>query len=723
MTRRDFIESSISLAGAAASAPTPAVAAPDPSQWWLRPMRLFHPNMRESELRGFDTARFVASCAATNAGGIVVSAGGIVAFYPSKVPYHYVSPLFNGRDFLKEVTTQLHAAGMRSIARVDFSKARSDLLRDHPDWFARKPDGSPQTAGKYFSVCPNSPYVGEAFAIPVIREILKGYDVDGFHLNAGGFPGHCYCSKCQEKYEARFGAKLPSRIDWNDPVSKQLVSWRYESSAECMALLQKEMQAVRKDVFWTGELAGLDNPNWARDKALDIVRLSRSFSSLMSTVDNAAPDPDLRWVSGMTASYDRSVGDRPPIINLKVSMRSAGWTHASMPPAEYAQCAWQAIAHGAGLKMPTFGLPGNIEDERNMAVIAETLGVLKTHAWVYEDARPAAPVAMVWSQPTLELYGQGDAKARYADCVYGFYAALMENHIPAVMVSDEALTSGKLAGFRAVVLPNLACMSDAQAQSITEFVRSGGALIASHETSLYDAAGNKRTQLALADVLGATYDAASPTTAARNGYMCRLQPHPMTAWMRDTSVLAFAGRITPVRLVGGSAAPLVYGYTASLVDPEEIENPVRTDVPLLITNTFSAGKAVFLPCDLDRFYFRGRLDDARRLLGSAVAWALGDGLPLATNSPSEVGVALSEKPGFTFVHLINTIGGRPLGEVVTARDLEFDVRIAANVKNVRTLRGRATLAFEARDGRVRFTVPTLNAYEVVVIESAAARPR
>ena len=340
--------------------------------------------------------------------------------------------------FLKEVTAQLHTAGMRSIARVDFSEARADLFRDHPDWFARHPDGSPRTAGKYYDVCPNSPYLGEGFAFPVIREILKSYDVDGFHLNAGGFPGHCYCANCQEQYEARFGAKLPLRIDWKDPASKQLVAWRYDTSAECFARLQKEMETIRKDVFWTGELAGLDNPTWARDKALDIVRLSRSFSSLMSTMDNAAPYPDLRWVSGMTASYARSVGERPPIINLKVSMRAAGWTHASMPPAEYAQCAWQAIAHGAGLKMPTFGLPGNIEDERNMAVIAETLGVLKKHAWVYEDARPVAPVALVWSQPTLELYGQDDARARYADCVYGFHAALTENHIPTVVVSDEA---------------------------------------------------------------------------------------------------------------------------------------------------------------------------------------------------------------------------------------------------------------------------------------------
>jgi hypothetical protein len=696
----------------------PASAAPDPVPWWHRPVRLFHPNMRESELGGFDAGRFVGSCAATNADGIVVNAGGIVAFYPSQVPYHYVSPLLNGHDFLKEVTAQLHAARMRSIARVDFSKARADLFSVHPDWFARNPDGSARTAGAYYEVCPNSPYLGEGFAFPVIREILKGYEVDGFHLNAGGFPGHCCCSKCQEKYQARFGAKLPLRIDWKDPASKQLVSWRYESSAECLALLQKEMQAIRKDVFWTGELAGLDNPTWARDKALDIAGLSRCFSSLMCTIDNAEPDPDLRWVSGMTASYARSVGGRPSIINLKVSMRAAGWTHASMPPAEYAQCAWQAIAHGAGLKMPTFGLPGNIDDERNMAVIAETLGVLKKHAWVYEDARPAAPVALVWSQPTLELYGQDDAKARYADCVHGFYAALMENHIPTVVVSDEALNPGNLAGFRGVVLPNLACMSDGQAHTIAEFVRGGGALIASHETSLYDAAGDRRTKLALAEVLGAEYAPDPPVTPVKNAYLCRRQPHPMTAWMRDTSVLPFSGRITPVRLAGGAVAPLVYGYTARAVDPEEMQNPIRTAVPMLIANTFSAGKAVYLPCDVDRFYFRSRVDDARRLLGSAVAWALGDGLPLSTNAPSEVGVALSEKPGFTFVHLINTIGGRPLGEVVTVRDLEFHLRMGSKVKSVRTLRGGAMLAFEARDGRVRFTVPVFSAYEVVVIESA-----
>jgi hypothetical protein len=130
VTRRDFIGSGISLAGAASSAPMPAGAAPDPSRWWLSPVRLFHPNMRESELRGFDTGRFVGSCAATNAGGIVVNAGGIVAFYPSKVPYHYVSPLLNGHDFLKEVTTQLHAAGIKNVHTLRGGAALAFEARD-----------------------------------------------------------------------------------------------------------------------------------------------------------------------------------------------------------------------------------------------------------------------------------------------------------------------------------------------------------------------------------------------------------------------------------------------------------------------------------------------------------------------------------------------------------------------------------------------------------------
>jgi uncharacterized lipoprotein YddW (UPF0748 family) len=120
-----------------------------------------------------DVRRFVRDCAATNANGIVISAGVVYAFYPSRVRYHYVSPAPEGRDCLKEVVEHGRPAGLRVIARVDFSKGHEKAFRDHPDWFARRPDGSVMRNGAYYRPCQNSPYSGAEFAVSVVREILR----------------------------------------------------------------------------------------------------------------------------------------------------------------------------------------------------------------------------------------------------------------------------------------------------------------------------------------------------------------------------------------------------------------------------------------------------------------------------------------------------------------------------------------------------------------------
>ena len=154
------------------------------------------------------------------------AAAGIYAFYPSKVKYHYVSPHLKNRDFLREVTDRGHAASLRIIARVDFSKAREEVFRDHPDWFARSAAGEPVRFSSYYRACPNSPYTGAGFAVPVIQEILRDYSVDGFHVNAGGFNGYCYCDRCRESFQSQSGADLPQRPDWSSPVWKRFIAWR-----------------------------------------------------------------------------------------------------------------------------------------------------------------------------------------------------------------------------------------------------------------------------------------------------------------------------------------------------------------------------------------------------------------------------------------------------------------------------------------------------------------
>ena len=241
MTRRFFLASSGAAAGLSGAAPEP--------EWWLKPVRLFHPNMRERDVRGMDVRRFIADCAATNADGVVISAGGAYAFYPSRVPYHYVSPALEGLDFVREAVEHGRAAGLRIIARVDFSKAREEVFRDHPGWISRRADGAAGRSGRFYRPCPNSPYAGSEFAVPVIREILRNYPVDGFHINSGGFQGYCYCENCRERYRARFNADLPAKPDWNDPELRRFLEWRYDSTTQNFNMLQQAMRQERSRRF------------------------------------------------------------------------------------------------------------------------------------------------------------------------------------------------------------------------------------------------------------------------------------------------------------------------------------------------------------------------------------------------------------------------------------------------------------------------------------------
>lgn len=711
MTRRGFF-----VTGAGA-----ALAGPQAGQkpWWQRPVRMFHPNMREADVPGLDTRRFIERCAALNADSVVVSAGGIYAFYPSKIRYHYVSQKLNGRDFLKDAVEHGHAAGLRIIARVDFSKAREEVFRDHPDWFSRRADGAPSRSGSFYQSCPHSPFANEEFAFPVVRELLRNYALDGFHLNAGGFPGYCYCGFCKQAYRERFGADLPVRADWDSGDWKRFLAWRYDVSAAHFARLHQAMLEVRKDVFWTGELAGLDEPSWMRNRAYDIVRLAKSCSALMSTIDNAEPGEDFRWVSGMTASYARSVGGHPPIINLKAHIRDGGWPRTSMPAAEYAMTAWQAIAHGAGLKTPIFGVPGAGEDERNLKAISDAFGVLKNHAWVYEDVEPVAPVALVWSHRTLEAYGKDDPGTSYVQGVHGMYSALVESHIPCVVLGDHHLTEKGLTGFRALALPNCACLSDEQCRAVASFVRNGGGLLATFETSLYDERGMRRPRLGLEEILRAGLDLSAklPAEAPRGAYFCRKQAHESIRWMTGTEIVPFGGRIRAVSAAAGAATPLVYGYHGNAGIPEEVDNPIRTEWPLLVTSAAGRGRVAYLPGDADRFYHRNHFPDTRQLLAGAALWVLADRPMLRTGAPAGVGIAISEKPGHRFIHFVNTTGRAPLDEVAPLDNLAVSVEAAGRVQVVRTLLGAKPIEFRQTAGSLQFTLPRLEAYEVAVIRT------
>src|SRR2546428_3115298 len=107
--------------------------------WWMKePIRWVQTNLRETDA-ALNPRQFVDQIADFDANVLLMTMGGISAFYPSKVQYHYVSPYMPvGRDTFGEVLREAHKRGIRIVGRFDFSKAHKDAFDAHPEWFFKK---------------------------------------------------------------------------------------------------------------------------------------------------------------------------------------------------------------------------------------------------------------------------------------------------------------------------------------------------------------------------------------------------------------------------------------------------------------------------------------------------------------------------------------------------------------------------------------------------------
>ena len=75
--------------------------------------------------------------------------------------------------------------------------------------------------------------------------------------------------------------------------------------------------------------------------------------------------------------------------------------------------------------------------------------------------------------------------------------------MPFEMVHDGCSMRTTWTSSRLLILPNIAALSTAQCAQLREYVRRGGSIVATHETSLYDEWGVRRADFGLADLFGA----------------------------------------------------------------------------------------------------------------------------------------------------------------------------------------------------------------------------
>jgi len=136
-------------------------------------------------------------------------------YYASKLFPEDVDAGYRNFDLLRAVITEAHKRGVKVHAWLtDFLESPSgSAYKLHPEWAAINPDGEttfsetlgPNRPYPYVWMCPaRRPGYTDQYLLPVIREIVTNYDVDGIHHDYVRYPGdvnpdgYCFCDYCLE---------------------------------------------------------------------------------------------------------------------------------------------------------------------------------------------------------------------------------------------------------------------------------------------------------------------------------------------------------------------------------------------------------------------------------------------------------------------------------------------------------------------------------------------
>src|SRR5215813_11288458 len=227
-TRRDFIQqSAVALAYGAASQFVLASPA-TPTAWYDRPMRWAQLTLVEDDPGRYDPQFWLDYFRRTHSDAACLSAGGCVAYYPTKVPFHYRSKYLGDRDSFGELVAGCRKLGMNVIARTDPHAAHQDVYEAHPDWIAVTADGKKRkhwADPELWVTCALGPYNFE-FMTEVTREIMRMYKVDGIFSNRWSGSGMCYCEHCQQNFKKFSGLDLPRSNDPRDEARRQHIAWK-----------------------------------------------------------------------------------------------------------------------------------------------------------------------------------------------------------------------------------------------------------------------------------------------------------------------------------------------------------------------------------------------------------------------------------------------------------------------------------------------------------------
>ncbi len=678
--------------------------------WQQKIRRVGQSNMTEHDPAVMNIEEWADYWHAAGAQIVFISVTGILAFYPSKVQFHRHGKFLNGRDFFGECAAAARKRGMRVVARMSPDLNWGDALEAHPEWAMRNKDGSAQFSGeepRLFKTCMFSTYMDD-YVPAVMREVNSLYDVDCFYTNGwppiGSLP-ECYCAIC---------SKLPASgtpAYWRAFNDRLFELWnKYDAIAK----------EKKPDSFYFANLGG----NVHAGPNLD--RLGKTAVWFQGDNQGRTNDDPAVWGCTLQSRVCNAVLDGKFAANITAAYSTGvvHWRNASKNPAEARMWMNETLAGGLALYYHFIGSEDGLgEDRRWQKVGAEYFQWAAKHDAHLKVRRSIANIGVVMGQSTQLLYkGPATASSRsyMRETTHGIYETLLAGRYTFDYVHEDRLEREQLRKYQALLLPNIAMLSDGQCRQLSEYVRSGGSLMASFETGMYDENLERRGQSGLAELFGI---GKAGDVVGTNGNACysRIErTHPVLTGFADTNWIPGTQNRLPLKPISDPILTVVPGFVQY---PPELAypSPSHTDEPAIVLRESGSSRLAYFSGDIERSYWLTGHGDLLRLMHNTLDWITSGERTVAVEGEGFVEVfAWETEPGYS-VHLLNYTNQNahhgwmssiyPLGPQVVSMALPAGVK----VKSVELLRAEKPIPFDLEGAALRFTIPHVEDYEVAAV--------
>ena len=323
-----------------------------------------------------------------------------------------------------------------------------------------------------------------------------------------------------------------------------------------------------------------------------------------------------------------------------------------------------------------------------------------------------------------------------------------------------------MARYKVLVLANTACIDETQAAAIREFVKNGGGLVATLDTSLFDETGNPRPNFLLADLFGVDYKGLPSTEGGKTEQLdvnflmgvskdyfekrksifdfaltkdslFDTPAEPRLAKYIGKAAVCFKGQAVLVASNASGAPTSSTALTTSAVEVLATLTPRvagAAAIPAVIARTYGKGRVAYLPLAMDSAYYLYPYPYERLILSQAMRWAAAAPIGIRVDAPMNVQSTFfrQKKDGERLVvHLYNDFVSTsrhalPSDDIPMREEIVpmHDIKVSFtgyDISSIHLEPEGTNLPMSKADNKITVTIPRLDIHSMVVAELNAAK--